>query len=69
MVAEPTLTVERLREILNYNPETGALTWRIRAGQRCHVDAVVGTRTDQGYRRVKINGHSYLAHVLAWVYV
>ena len=61
------LTQERLKELLIYNPETGEFFWRVRAGS-----AAAGRRADckasQGYVRIRVDGVSYLAHRLAWLY-
>ena len=48
------LTAARARELLIYDPETGALTWKVgRPGVR--VGALVGTRTSEGYTQIEID--------------
>lgn len=64
-----SLTVERLREVVHYNPGTGFFTWLIsrrvvRAGARA---GSVHKKTQ--YLRIKIDGVDHLAHRLAWLYM
>ncbi len=64
---------ERLREVLDYDPETGVFAWKQREGARKGWNTrFAGTRAgclSQGYVAVKIDGVLYLAHRLAWLYV
>lgn len=62
------ISQERLREVLDYNPETGLFHWKVRAGSRAMVGAVAGTITDEGYIKIKIDGRRYLAHRLVFLY-
>lgn len=62
------LTADRLRELLDYNPNTGAFTRRIRRGAQ-PPGALAGTVNGKGYRQVFIDGKIYLEHRLAWLYV
>jgi hypothetical protein len=65
------LTVERLRELLIYEPDTGLFTRRItvsnarggRAGE------VAGSINGAGYVYVIVDGSKHLAHRLAWLYM
>jgi hypothetical protein len=62
------LTLERLREVLVYNPETGLLTWRIKANKRFEAGRIAGHLNKRwGYIEVRIDGQSYRGHRLAWM--
>lgn len=59
---------ERLRELFDYNPDTGIFTRRVdrrkwKAGQ------VVGTRSGDGYININVDYQIYRAHRLAWKYM
>jgi hypothetical protein len=66
-----TLTAERLRELLHYDPDTGDFTWRT-ARKRIPAGAIAGT-VERGFRRITIgggrHGPRYSAHRLAWLYM
>jgi hypothetical protein len=66
-MAKADLTAQRLRELLEYNSETGFFTWRVtrtkakrgsRAGAMC-----------SGYVRISVVGFKVFAHRAAWLYV
>lgn len=69
-------TIERLRDVLAYDPETGRLTWRVRMGQRGKVGAEAGSVTNltaahptwkpHRVRYIKVDGACLLAHRIAW---
>lgn len=65
------LTHSRLKEILNYNPETGVFTWKVRLAPRGPVGAIAGAYSAAGRGRleIRIGGKLYLGHRLAWFYV
>ncbi|CAM2151246.1 HNH endonuclease signature motif containing protein [Paraburkholderia tropica] len=67
-MANRDLTAERLREVLNYDPETGIFTRRLRTSNRVKVGDVVGTPTD-GYLCGRVGNRLYVMHRLAWLYV
>ena len=68
MTTANNLTVEFLREILHYEPETGVLTWRVQPNGRVPKGSVAGY-THEGYIALKIKRKRYFAHNLAWFYV
>lgn len=62
------LTAPRLKELLRYCPDTGAFTAaKSRRGLRKVGSA--GWVNAQGYRCVSLDGRTYLAHRLAWLFV
>jgi hypothetical protein len=68
------LTQRRVRDVLHYNPWTGALTWRHRLGGSRSWNArfagkKAGAPHGDGYIAVAIDGVRYLAHRLIWFYV
>ena len=64
------LTAERLRQVWDYNPQTGIFTRkeRQRGGSKSASGEPGGT-TLGGYRVYSVDGVHYLAHRLAWLYV
>lgn len=61
------LTQDYLQSILEYNPDTGVFTWRVRRGRNCPAGKVAGRIATGGYRQIGINGRLYLAHRIAWL--
>lgn len=71
-MAKADLTAEHLRELLNYDPETGIFTWR-QPGRGRTVGGVVGSRDHRGYVQISIGPRSNRAriygHQAAWLYM
>ena len=65
-MASSILSAKRLREILDYNPETGIFTWKVMLAHRRKPGDVAGSLT-HGYIEIGIENHSYRAHHLAWL--
>lgn len=64
------LTQEKLREVLEYSPETGIFTWKVRLAHRIKVGDVAGHRNSvHGYIYIIINNKGYGAHRLAFLYM
>lgn len=55
----------KLREIIEYDPETGLFRWKANDRWR-NVYRVPGTIDARGYRVIKINGKTYKCGRLAW---
>lgn len=70
-MARTNLTAERLRELFTYSPETGAFKRRIDAGRwgRIKAGSSAGGVDTEGYLAIRIDGHIYRCHRLAWLYV
>lgn len=63
------ITVDRLREVLSYDAETGVFTWLRPTAYCIKVGQVAGARLQDGYLRICVDGEKILAHRLAWFYV
>ena len=64
-----SLTVERLKEVLHYDPETGVLTWIKTLSARATKGKKAGSRDKWGYVTTSIDRRFYKAHRLAWLYM
>lgn len=66
---------EELHELLVYDPDTGALTWKPRTGKwssrwnAAHAGRPAGGITPQGEIALKIYDQTYLAHRVIWAMV
>lgn len=63
------LTAERLREVLDYDKDTGAFRWRVTLSNRAMAGREAGTIGKNGYRYISVDGHRCLAHRIAWLYM
>ena len=67
-----SLTQDKLKGLLNYNPETGIFTRAVDSGRNnCWKKGSVSGYFDasNGYVKVSLLGKRYYAHRLAWLYV
>ena len=62
------LTAERVRELLDYDPDTGELRWRVSRGS-APAGAVAGSLALHGYIKVHVDGRHYYAHRIIWLHV
>ena len=65
-----TLTAERVRELLDYDPATGVFRWRVSLmGRGAKAGAIAGTSNGQGRRQIKIEQRIYIASRLAFLWM
>ena len=62
------ITQERLKEVLDYNPETGVFTWRVSPSNNTSAGSEAGSPDEKGYIKIKIRGSFYQDHRLAILY-
>ena len=73
-MAKADLTAQRLRELVQYDPDTGnffaAIDSQCGKGRiiRC-AGTKLGTVSDQGYIKITVHSRYVLAHRLAWLYI
>lgn len=66
------LTQSRLKELLDYEPETGVFRWKVVAGRgpcRRNPGDVAGSVGLGGYVTIRFGGKSYYAHRLAFLWM
>jgi hypothetical protein len=68
-MAARKLTPERLREVLEYDPETGVFTWIKRTSIRIVVGKRAGCVNKDNYLTIRVDGEIEYGHRLAWLYM
>jgi hypothetical protein len=63
------ISQEYIKQLFNYDPRTGVFTWIKKLSRKTVIGDVAGNLDASGYVRIRIDGKSYLAHRLAYVYV
>jgi hypothetical protein len=63
------LSSNELRQLLDYDPNTGQLTWIKKINKGTVLKSRAGTKQADGYRSVKLYGRKYLEHRLIWCWV
>lgn len=63
------LTQQRLQDILHYDPDSGEFRWRVQEGFEHHAGEIAGCSMRSDYWCIHVDGCSYRAHQLAWLYM
>lgn len=66
MIWRGVVSVDRLRELLNYDKDSGEFVWRVTTSNRVKRGAVAGYVAADGYVSIRIDGVLYKAHRLAF---
>ena len=62
-------TFLEVRDVLDYDPESGVFLWRGGRGNRARIGTVAGRAAPGRHRQISIKGQRYQAHHLAWLLV
>lgn len=62
------ITQSKLKTELNYNPDTGIFI-RIKAKPKVKIGDIAGFLNKKMYVALRLNGKTYMAHRLAWLYM
>jgi hypothetical protein len=60
------IDLERLKELLDYDPETGLFKWKVHLKYSPRYEGDLAGYNNEGYVKITIDGLSYRAHHLAW---
>jgi hypothetical protein len=63
------ITQSELKQVLEYNPETGLFTWKKTVNTRAVIGSIAGWNINEGYIQISIYGKKYRAHRLAFLYM
>jgi HNH endonuclease/AP2 domain len=63
------VSLERLRQVLDYDPLTGIFTWKAPTSNRVKIGSVAGSDKHDGYLTITVDGLAEYAHRLAWLFV
>lgn len=63
------ISQKRLKELFNYNPDTGVFVWKQRRAGNATKGSVAGSTDKRGYIRMCIDYKYSTAHRLAWLYM
>lgn len=67
-------SVNRMKELLDYNPDTGVFTWKVNRANIIKAGDTAGgvitfPHNNKSYAHIRMDGVLYKAHRLAWLYV
>ena len=63
------ITQRMLMQIVDYDPDTGVFLWKVQKAHATKIGSIAGSADVRGYWRIHIDGKSYKAHRLAWLWV
>ena len=68
MKIKNNLSFSEVSKLLNYDPESGLLTWAVNRRGSAKIGSIAGTRVKTtGYKVLRINGEAYKTHRIAWL--
>lgn len=59
-------TIDRIKELLSYNPKTGVVVWRVNRQPNIKAGSEAGNLRPDGKRRIKVDGVLIYTHQIAW---
>lgn len=67
-MTQQKLSAERARELFSYDPETGAITWRVNK-HRAKSGDEAGCNAASGQLKLQVDQKKYLGHRVVWLIV
>ncbi|NTF67952.1 HNH endonuclease signature motif containing protein [Rhizobium rhizogenes] len=61
------ITFEQAFELIQYDPETGSMSWKQDRSSSVLAGAPIGNLNHWGYLRAQIMGRTYILHRIAWL--
>jgi hypothetical protein len=68
MLKYKNITVDEVREVFDYDEETGQLIWKIKPCKKVNIGDVAGSY-NRGYKKTGYKFATYFIHRLVWAYV
>jgi hypothetical protein len=62
------LTQELVKDLFDYDPDTGVLTWKIKPSKKVQIGDIAGCINAQGYLVTKINYKLHYNHRIAYLH-
>jgi hypothetical protein len=66
---EESMTFELVRQLFDYDPMTGCLTWKVGRSSNAMAGDKAGGLCSDGYIQVEICGQSYRVHRIIWLWM
>ena len=64
--AKPIHDLNKIRELVEYDPNTGIIKWKVNRKGHAKAGMVAGAQHNRGYIILAVDNVAYLAHRLAW---
>lgn len=64
-MSEP-VSIERLRSLFDYDPDTGSLVWKARTSNRVTIGSRAPNIDSKGYSRVGVDRRQHRVHRIIW---
>lgn len=58
--------ISRLHELLAYDANTGEITWKVLGSPTAIPGSIAGSKTQDGYIKIVVDGTCRVAHRIAW---